>query len=200
MVVEEETIRIAEGRLLARGEGPLLVVGEGRHQLLGDALAPSQGVARGHSVGAVVELGQAQSRQLLGAMLHHALAHERRVKGHEALERFRQAREGENEIRIAALRLPALEHETKLGIERVRGQEGQSWSSLTLCRHGALTVMPPPAEVTMKFVSSCLAYAYGAQPVGDAGIRARNGPPVTPPTVWACVNCSREPGSAPNVV
>src|SRR2546427_44896 len=71
VVVEEQAIGIAERRLLARGKGPALVVGEGRHQLLGDALAPSRGVARGHSVGAVVELGQAKPRQLLGAMLHH---------------------------------------------------------------------------------------------------------------------------------
>src|SRR5712692_767387 len=111
VVVEEQAIGIAERRLLARGEGPALVVGEGRHQLLGDALAPSQGVARGHSVGAIVELGQAQPRQLLSAMLHQAFADERRVEGNEALEGLGQAREGEDEVRIAALGLPAIQHE-----------------------------------------------------------------------------------------
>src|SRR6266498_6117752 len=50
MVIGEELIGVTKGGLLAIREGPTLVVSEGRHQLLRDALSPSQGVARGHSV------------------------------------------------------------------------------------------------------------------------------------------------------
>ena len=92
-------------------------------------------------------------------MLHHAFADERRVEGDEALERFGQAREGEDEVRIAAVGLPAIQHEAQLGIEALRRQQGQTRSSGAAHRHGALTVTPPPEEVTAKFVSSCLAYA-----------------------------------------
>src|SRR5206468_409083 len=81
VVVGEEAVGVAERGLLALGEGPALVVTERRHQLLRDALAPSQGVARGHSVAAVVELREPQAGELLRPVLDEALAHERRVEG-----------------------------------------------------------------------------------------------------------------------
>src|SRR6202795_4018756 len=43
VVVGEEPVGVAERGLLALGERPALVVAERRHQLLRDALAPSQG-------------------------------------------------------------------------------------------------------------------------------------------------------------
>src|SRR5262245_2221525 len=76
VVIRVELIRIAERRLLALGERPALVVAERRHQLLRDPFSPSQGVAGGHSVLALVPLGEPEPGELLGAMLHETAAHE----------------------------------------------------------------------------------------------------------------------------
>src|SRR5262249_57645272 len=75
VVVEVELVGIAKGSLLAIGEGPALVVAEGRHQLLGDPLTPSQGVAGGHSVLALVALGETKPSQLLAALLPSTAPH-----------------------------------------------------------------------------------------------------------------------------
>src|SRR6266446_20299 len=127
VVVGEEPIGVAERRLLALGEGPALVVAEGRDYLLRDAFAPSQGVARGHSVAAIVELREPEAGELLGAMLDEPPAHERRVEGYEARERLRQPGERQDEVRIAPVGLPLLEHETQLGRKRGGLEERQSW-------------------------------------------------------------------------
>src|SRR5258706_5760025 len=47
-------VGVAERHLLALGERPALVVAQRGHELLGDPLAPSRGVAGGHSVVAAV--------------------------------------------------------------------------------------------------------------------------------------------------
>src|SRR5690242_13992890 len=140
VVVEVELVGVAQGGLLAVGEGPALVVGEGRHQLLRDPLAPSQGVARGHSVLALVALGEAKACELLGPVLHETAAHEGRVEGHEAREGLGQPREGEDEVGIAALRLPALQHGAELGGERGRIEQ---WQSRHLARAPLRSRHPP---------------------------------------------------------
>src|SRR6266851_6010424 len=65
VVIGEELIGVTKGGLLAIREGSTLVVSEGHHQLLRDALSPSQGVARGHSLLALVELGESEAASSL---------------------------------------------------------------------------------------------------------------------------------------
>jgi len=91
-------------------------------------------------------------------MLHRALADERRVEGDEALERLgKRAR-----VRMKLGSPPSACQRSSMrrsSGSRLSGDSRGSASRGASPRHGALTVAPPPEEVTVKFVSSCLAYA-----------------------------------------
>src|SRR5437867_516122 len=117
VMIEVHAVGVAQRRLLALAERSGLVVRERRHELLGDPFAPARGVARRHSVVALVELDQAQPNQLLGAVLDEPAPHQWRIEADEMLEALGQASEEPVEVGIAALGQPLGQALAELGIE-----------------------------------------------------------------------------------
>src|SRR6266545_136262 len=69
----------------------------------------------------------------------------------------------------------------------------------TWLSYGAVTVMPPADEVTVKLASPRFAYSYAGHPAGGVGTRARKAPPVVPEIVRASVRSAMESGIVPKV-